>query len=92
MSVRDTSIEAYRKVRDNGTLLTYRERLLQAIQDDQDYSRSELEQITGIRISSVTSTVNSLIKRQLLVEGPKRPCKITGHPIHPVSRPVGTKA
>ena len=89
MSVRDTSIAAHRKVRDNGTLLSHRQKILNAIEDNRDYSRRELEELTDIRGSSICSTVNQLVKRGLLVEGPQRPCTITGYDIHPVARPSG---
>jgi hypothetical protein len=88
--VRDTSIEAFRKARDNGTLGTYRQRLLNAMQEGQTYTRLELSVSTGIPINAVTGAVNLMVKRGLLVEGEKRRCSISGHDAHALSRPPRT--
>ena len=89
MSVRDTSIKAYREQRDSGAMTRQRTRLLAAIPELQDFSRLELSELCGIRLSSVCSLVNRMIKDGALVERPTRPCKITGRTIHPVARPAG---
>ena len=92
MTARDTSIEAYRKVSANGALLSYRQRLLNAIQDGKTYTRLELSVSTRIPINAVTGAIHRMVRRGLLLEGDKRPCKITGHLAHPVSRPAEATA
>ncbi len=49
-----------------------------------DYTRSELAEATGMRLSSVCGRVAELIERQMLTEGPRRPCRCTGVNAHPL--------
>jgi predicted transcriptional regulator len=86
MSVRDTSIDAYHDHVESGAFSRQQNELLKAMRGHQDYSRSELSEATGIRLSSVCGAVFELIERGILAECPTRPCKITGRTIHPVTR------
>lgn len=88
-NVRDTSIEAYHEHVDTGHFSRQQRQLLAAIHDQQDYSRLELSDATGIRLSSVCGAVHELVGRGVLVEGAKRPCKISGRTINPVGRRGG---
>jgi DNA-binding MarR family transcriptional regulator len=90
MNVRDTSIMAYKKAKEDGTLLSHRQRLLATFHDGKAYTRSELAELTGIRLSSVCGAVHTMVKRGLLDEGSERPCKITGHLAHVLSLPTGS--
>lgn len=47
-----------------------------------DFTRAELAQATGLRLSSVTGRVNELVKVHLVVEGVRRPCSTTGIAAH----------
>jgi len=88
MSVRDTSIEAYHAHVESGAFSRQEKVLLKAFHYHIDYSRSELSEATGIKVSSVCGAVFALVQRGVLVEGPKRPCKITGVTIRPVALPT----
>lgn len=85
-AVADTSIEAYHAMRPV-ELNASQQRLMDAIEDGQDYSRSELAAITGMRLSSVCGRVNELIAAQRLEHGPQRSCRETGKTVNPVRLP-----
>ena len=86
MPVRDTSQEAYFDHRDSGDLGRQQQTLLKAFEAGRDYSRAELAEKTGVRLSAVCARVNELIKLGHLTEAPVRPCKLTGRTVHPVFR------
>lgn len=48
------------------------------------WSRSELAEETGIRLSSVCGRVNELIAKGRLLPAPMRKCRITGRKVNPV--------
>jgi DNA-binding MarR family transcriptional regulator len=49
-----------------------------------DFTRAELAERTGLRLSSVCGRVSELIERGTLVERSRRPCSITGVAAHVV--------
>jgi len=49
-----------------------------------DWTRNEIAQATGMRLSSVCARCNELIRVQILHESPRRPCRCTGVAAHPL--------
>lgn len=49
------------------------------------WSRSELAEETGIRLSSVCARVNELVEKGRLAPAPMRKCRITGRKVNPVT-------
>ena len=85
--MRNTSLEAYKRLHCKGQAQTQAYKLLRAMNKGEDYSLSELEQLTGIRINSVSGRVNELKAQHFLQEAARRKCRITGESITPVYRP-----
>lgn len=95
----DTSLKAYWEQENMGALDTRKKQILDSLAEhpDRDYTRSELSEITRIRLSSVCGRINELLDplraqgRVWIDELPARKCSITGRSAHPVRihRPVG---
>ena len=85
--VRGISIEAYYKHRESGKAMSQWAAIYDYLVLRLPLTRSEISARTGIRLSSVCGRVNELIKAGLLEESPRRDCRITNEPAHP----VGTK-
>lgn len=49
-----------------------------------DFTRAELAQYLGLRVSSVCGRVNELLEQQAVVETPRRKCSVTGSSAHPL--------
>ena len=98
-NIADTSLIAYWEQENMGAFNRLQKQILDALAScpDRDFSRSELEKMTGIKLSSVCGRVNELLDpikchgRVWLDELPLRKCRITGKSVHPVRihRPVG---
>jgi biotin operon repressor len=85
MYVRDTSLSAYRELKDTGKLGKQEQRIYQTILKSGDaMSLQEIASATGIGINAVSGRVNGLKKNGFLVEGQKRNCKVTGRTVRPV--------
>lgn len=84
MSVAATSIVNYHAHRDSGRAGTQAGTLLALMAPGRMYSRSELADAAGMRLSSVCGRVNELLALGLLVEGRARPCLVTGRTVTPV--------
>lgn len=99
MSIADTSLIAYCELENTGALDRLKKQILAFLSahPDRDFSRSELEKMTGIKLSSVCGRVNELLDpikchgRVWLDELPRRKCTISGRSVNPVRihRPVG---
>ena len=87
-SVRETSIAAYHELRDTGRLGRQQQTILDQIKPGRDYSLRELSRLTILEINAVSGRVNDLKKLNLLVEGEKRACTVTGKTITPVKLPA----
>lgn len=88
--IADTSCDAYREHRNSGELGAQQKRImifLHTYPKGGDFTRSELAQLIGMRLSSVCGRVNELIKLGYLLECARRPCKVTGISAHPVKLP-----
>lgn len=82
--VSDTSIDNYVIHRASGRLGRQQLMVLAVMGRGRDYSRAELAQLTGMRLSSVCGRVNELLELKRLTEAPTRACKVTGRTVHPV--------
>lgn len=87
-NVRDSSRAAYHELRDSGRLGRQQQTIIDQVKPGRDYSLRELSAITGLEINAVSGRVNDLKKLNLLVEGEKRPCTVTGKTITPVKLPA----
>lgn len=81
-----TSIENYHEHRRSGALGAQAQAILDflAKHPNKNWSRSEIERATGIRLSSVCGRINELLKEELITERPERACGVTGKTIRPV--------
>lgn len=81
-----TSIENYHEHKRSGKLGDQESLVLGYLRDNsgKNYSRSELANDLGMRLSSVCGRTNTLLELGLIEERTKRPCGITGKTISPV--------
>lgn len=88
MSVADTSLDAYREHRAAGRLSAQQKKVMLFFHSKGgEHTRSELSERIPMRLSSVCGRVNELIDLGYLVEGERRPCKVTGCGAHPLKLP-----
>lgn len=73
---------------DTGRLGKQQQTILGKVQAGRDYSLRELAALSGLEINAVSGRVNDLKKLNLLVEGEKRSCTVTGKTITPVKLPA----
>lgn len=84
MTVRDTSIDAFYAL---GPKLGQQQRTIVAFlakRCERDWTRGELAQATGMRLSSVCGRVKELADLKVIDELPRRPCRTTGVQAHPI--------
>lgn len=87
--IADTSLDAYREHRDSGDLGAQQRQIMKFYHlEGGEFTRSELAEKLGMRLSSVCGRVHELIKLGYLVEGARRPCKVTRIAAHPVKLPL----
>ena len=86
MNVATTSIEAYREHRSSGKLGDQAREIVEflALRTDRDWSRAELSEEMGLRLSSVCGRVNELLHSGHIEAAPNRACTVTGKKINPV--------
>jgi hypothetical protein len=88
LSVAETSLDAYREHRESGELGAQQKKIMLFFHlKGGEHTRSELAEKIPMRLSSVCGRVNELIDLGFLVEGFRRPCKVTGRNAHPVKLP-----
>lgn len=83
-AVADTSIAAYHAM---GPKLGHQQRVIvehMAKHCHRDFTRAELAHCMGYRVASICGRANELVKLQMLTEGPRRRCAITGSSAHPL--------
>ena len=75
-----TSLEAYQKINDDGTVGQQAEDILTFLKfKGIPMTNKEIQKSTGLEISSVSGRVNDLKKRGLVEVVGKRPCGVTGN-------------
>jgi len=85
MTVAATSRIAYLEHEAAGKLSEQQLAILDAMEPEQGYSRSELVEITGIRLSSICGRVNEMLHVGILTVQPMRRCRVTNRTINPVA-------
>lgn len=89
MSVRVTSMEAYREIKRTGKKRTQEQLVMDQIVVGylrrRDYTLQELEKKLGIGINAVSGRVNGLKKQGLVIERPRRRCSVTQRKVTPVT-------
>lgn len=83
----ETSLENYRLHSERGDLGSQSALVLAFMENraPRAFSRAEVSEALGMRLSSVCGRINELLKLSLLMEGEKRPCRVTGRTIRAVS-------
>jgi hypothetical protein len=84
MSVTATSRKAYNEHKAAGKLSQQQMDILDALEIGFGFSRSELVEVTGIRLSSVCGRVNEMLQLGVLAELEPRRCTVTGRTVRPV--------
>lgn len=88
MTARNISIETYYAHIESGEALKQWMKVLNALRaHEKPFTRSELSDLTGIRINAVCGRVNELIKAGLVSEGDRRKCESTGKQAHELTAP-----
>lgn len=85
--VAQTSIDAYRAVKKDGTVSARQAQILAAVYPGLDYSLQELVDITHLPVNVVSARCNELRKAGLLELAEKRPCSVSGRTVNPVMLP-----
>jgi hypothetical protein len=89
MSVAQTSIDNYYRAIREGKFPTQKARIVAAMQPVHTYSRSELADLTGLRLASVCGRVAELLEDNLIEEAATRRCQVTGKLVSTVRRVHG---
>ena len=87
--VRSTSKEAYKDIINSGKRYTQTKRVLNCIMDlsswnTTDWTLREIATMLDIEMNSISARVNELKKRGVVIESPKRICKISKKVVIPV--------
>jgi len=76
--VKETSIEAYGRLRAEGRLTTQHTLILSAWKPGVTYTRQELAKLTGLGINAICGRVNELVAMGAVQVSGKRACTVTG--------------
>lgn len=80
---RDTSKDALAEHRSSGKLGAQQQVVFAALtKSGQAFTRAELAQRTGIRLSAICGRASELLALQVIKEGPRRQCSVTGKNAH----------
>jgi len=84
-----TSIENYHEHRRSGKLSAQEQEIIDFLKryPDRNWTRSEISEEIGMRLSSVCGRVNKLVKERYIRARPVRNCSITGQPVTTVRIP-----
>lgn len=83
-AIQQTSLDAYEGLIKSGKLGKQEATILSFMAMGRDYSVKELCELTGLEVNAVSGRVSDLKKKQMLEEGERRPCEVTGNSIKPV--------
>lgn len=85
-SVRDTSIESFRRIKADGTAASQSAKILKFInrRKRQKFTRRELADYTGMEITAAGRCVNELLAKKLIVEPIKKVVAATGRKVYVV--------
>ena len=83
--VRDTSLEAFKGLKDSGQLGKQERIIFRALSGESNpMTLQEISKKTDVQINAVAGRVNGLKKKGILVETHKRVCRVTGRVVTPV--------
>lgn len=82
--VKDTSVSAFRELKDSGKHETQIAQILAVLKDSKPMTLREIQQETGMDINAVSGRVNDMKRKGLLVGASKRDCRVTGRYVTPV--------
>lgn len=82
MSVRDTSLEAFRELMKSGTYATQKEAVRACVEILGPATRRQLAKRTGYEISAICGAVNNLVENGLLMDWRRVDCDTTGKSVH----------
>lgn len=91
MTVRDTSLEAYRKIKASGKYATQAAAVIACVDLVEPGTRRQLATWTGFELSAVCGAVNKAIKDGLLVDWKLVECQTTGNRVHLVELAPGQR-
>jgi predicted transcriptional regulator len=77
----NTSTQAYRKIKSNGTIGRQHMIILRAMRGRKNMSLQEISRASGVTINAVCGRVNELKKLGAIVKSNKRKCRVTGSTI-----------
>jgi len=81
--MRDTSRDGLAEHRATGKLGAQQQQVFAALtKSGQAFTRAELAQRTGIRLSAICGRASELLALQVIKEGPRRQCSVTGKNAH----------
>jgi hypothetical protein len=88
-NVRETSLAAHDDLQAHGKLELRERQIVKFMEDERslnpDFTRLEISHYAEIPVNSVAGRVNSLIKKKVLFELPRRKCHISGRMVYPVA-------
>ncbi len=85
MTVRTTSLEAYEAIKQSGITGQQSIKILKWLADNGTASRSQVSVGTGIAINAVCGRVNELIKLNMIQEGDKIKCPVSGRMVYGIT-------
>lgn len=91
MSVRDTSLEAYHKLKASGAYATQKAAVAACVEVVGPATRRQLSERTGFEISAVCGVVNKLIEQNALIDWKLVECQKTGNRVHLVELAPGQR-
>jgi len=86
MTVAYTSVIAYEEHKNSGKVGLQAMLIFNNMEENKDYSRRELSELTGIELSSICGRVNEMLKIGMVEEADPRPCQFTQKTIKPVKK------
>lgn len=91
MSVRDTSLEAYQKIKASGHYATQKDASLGCVDLVGPATRRQLSERTGLELGAICGVVNKLIAEGKLVDWKLVECQKTGNRVHLVEMAPGQR-
>ncbi len=86
-NVTDTSIQAYKELKEEGGLNKQYGKILDVMSRGRDYSLQELVKLTGLQINVISARVFEMKEKRTLVVAQKRRCSISKRLINALKLP-----
>lgn len=91
MSVRETSLEAFHKLKASGQYATQKAAIAACVDVVGPATRRQLSERTGFELGAVCGAVNKLIEQHALVDWKLVECQKTGNRVHLVEMAPGQR-